>query len=86
MNTPRTIRVDTKKYEAAHGRKPAPCPNIDLGAHFKIIEERDGKMMWKTIATNYATEKHAQAVIRAHNLPGVWMCDFTGDKQYIART
>jgi hypothetical protein len=62
-----------------------PPPNVDLAARYQVIDDSVTPPRWKTLHEGYATLKTAQAVIKAHKLPGIWMLDGTGDRQYIAK-
>ena len=62
-----------------------PPPNIDLAARYQVIDDSVMPPRWRTLYEGYATQKTAQAVINVHKLPGVWMLDGTGDRQYIAK-
>jgi len=66
-------------------RKPAPIPNIDLGATFAVIDTSGAKPVWKKLGRNFATDKHAQEYITQYNLPGVWILDDCGTKRYVTR-
>ena len=57
---------------------------VDLGASFKVIEERKGQVVWRTLEKGYATRANAIAVARKYHLTGVWMVDDLGYKEYIS--
>lgn len=79
--------MDVVRMTPAHAgqRGVIPPPNIDLAAIYQVIDDSVEPPRWKTLHEGYATAKTAQAVIKWHKLPGIWMLDGTGDRQYIAK-
>ena len=59
------------------------APNIDLGGHVQIIEEREGKAYWKTLARCFATVANAKKIMRQHGLTAAWLVDDFGYRTYV---
>jgi hypothetical protein len=64
--------------------KPAPLPNIDLGGTVRIIDDSQGKPVWKTLARVFATKQNAVRVLRKAGYSCGWLFDDLGGREFLS--